>query len=76
MIIIDVRTREEHASSHTEGAICIPLDEIATSNLGGVDFEEKIGLCCRSGARANVARMILMQRGFKNVTLYNEGRCK
>jgi rhodanese-related sulfurtransferase len=73
-MIIDVRTKEEYNDGFIEGAINIPLDQIATSDVGGAKLSDPIAVYCRAGGRANMAKDILTQRGFTNVTLHNGGR--
>lgn len=70
-MLIDVRSPEEYAANHHDGATNVPLDEVEHRELG-IPFDEKITLYCQSGARARLAQMILMQRGFKNAELLNE----
>jgi phage shock protein E len=68
--LIDVRTTEEFNEGHRQGAINIPLDEIET--IGNVIKELTINdvleLYCVSGGRAEMAKQILIQMGFRNVT--------
>ncbi len=67
--LIDVRTAEEYAAGHLEGAINI--------DVTAADFQEKIAdldktgaytLYCRSGKRAERAAGIMRDAGFANVT--------
>lgn len=66
-LVIDVRTRGEFASGAVQGAINIPLDELAnyTDELGSTSRD--ITLYCASGARSAYGQRILMQLGFTNV---------
>lgn len=68
-IIVDVRTKEEHATGAYPGAINIPLDEIPNrvSEFGN-DFSRDITLYCASGARSAYAQRILTQMGYSNTT--------
>ena len=67
-IILDVRTEEEFAEGHIEGAILIPDDEItekAESIL--TDKEQQILVYCRSGRRSKNAASLLVELGYTNV---------
>jgi len=66
--LIDVRTPEEFTGSHAQGALNIPLSEIESGNLAKIDKTKPVYLYCRSGNRANQAKTILEQAGYKNVT--------
>lgn len=66
---IDVRTPEEFAAGHPEGALLIPHDQIASLISEQIpDKDADIQLYCRSGRRADVARDILLQMGYTRVT--------
>ena len=68
-VVIDVRTPEEFASEHINGAINIPYDQIEArrSALDKVKKDENILVYCRSGRRSEIARQSLQKLGFKNV---------
>ena len=69
-LLIDVRTPEEFAERHAEGAVNIPLSDIDGGELGmlkDLPKETPIGLYCRSGGRAGVARNLLIVLGFADV---------
>lgn len=65
-IVIDVREPYEYASGHVAGALNIPPQKLlaGAAELEGIKKDTQIILYCRSGARSNVAKEILMQRGF------------
>lgn len=65
-IVLDVRTAEEWAAGHIEGAVHIPLQQVVEK---GVPFatEDHISVVCRTGYRANIAASVLKSRGFKHV---------
>ena len=67
-LVVDVRSADEFASGHIEGALNIPHDQIA-KRMGelGSDRARKIVLYCRSGKRAGVARDELVASGFTAV---------
>lgn len=65
-VIIDVRTPQEFASGHIDGAVNIPYDQIGKSidSLKGVKKDSPILLYCRSGRRSAIARSVLDGQGF------------
>lgn len=71
-LLIDVRTPEEYAAGHLEGAINIPYDQITRRNgeLGN-ELDRSIVLYCRTGRRSGIAQRSLEELGFKN--LFNAG---
>lgn len=73
MTVIDVRSKSEHKSGNVSGSLNIPLDQISNFDFNKINIntDDKIELYCRSGGRANMAKMILNQRGFTNVSLLN-----
>lgn len=69
---VDVRSGMEFNMGHVEGAINIPLDQIAVryreiENLG----EKPVVFYCRSGARSGQAVAFLNNLGIKKI--YNGG---
>lgn len=68
-MLVDVRTPEEYASRHIEGAINIPVDEIE-SRLADVskDTSKPVVVYCHSGNRAGRAKKILVEHGYSQVT--------
>jgi rhodanese-related sulfurtransferase len=67
---IDVRTNEEFLQSNAAGSINIPINEIG-NNLNKIPKNCPIILCCASGSRSGMAKIILLKNGYKNV--YNIG---
>ncbi|MFQ5675120.1 MAG: rhodanese-like domain-containing protein, partial [bacterium] len=69
---IDVRTPEEYATGHLQGALNIPHDAIG-DRIPDVapDKHQAIRLYCRSGRRAGIAKATLEELGYANV--FNEG---
>ncbi|QIR15026.1 rhodanese-like domain-containing protein [Shewanella aestuarii] len=65
--LIDVRTAEEFAAGHIEGAINIPFDNIVNgiSKLT-LSPDSEIVLYCRSGRRSGIADQSLSEAGFTN----------
>lgn len=68
-VIVDVRTSEEFATGHIDGAVNIPLDQInqGITSIKGLTKESPILVYCRSGRRSAMARAALEQQGFKQV---------
>ena len=69
---IDVRTAEEYAAGHLEDSVNIPYESI-TAKVGDLttDKDTDIRVYCRSGHRSGIAKKMLEEKGFSNVT--NEG---
>ena len=68
VVLIDVRTAEEHAQKHIPGSLSIPLDTIekhAPTKLK--DKEAKILVYCQSGRRSSAACNYLAREGYTNV---------
>jgi phage shock protein E len=67
--VVDVRTPEEFAQAHVQGARNIPVQQLAQryTELGS-DKDVPIVLYCRSGARSAVAAKLLRDHGFTHVT--------
>ncbi len=68
-VIIDVRTAEEFASGHVEGAVNIPHEQIAQgiSSLKHLRKGSLIVLYCRSGRRSGIAAETLERLGYTRV---------
>ncbi|WP_066076265.1 rhodanese-like domain-containing protein [Bergeriella denitrificans] len=68
-IWIDVRSPEEFAEGHIQGAVNIPVDQIA-ERIRSVspDKNAPVNLYCRSGRRAEAALQILQKAGYTRVT--------
>ena len=67
---IDVRSPAEFAEGNCPGSINIPLQEL-TNRLHEIPKDRPVILCCASGGRSGMAKMILMSKGFTKV--YNIG---
>ncbi|MDO5755850.1 MAG: rhodanese-like domain-containing protein [Tissierellia bacterium] len=66
--LIDVRSPGEFASGHIPGAINIPVDQlekVAKKKLK--DKEQRIILCCRSGARSRRGKSLLENMGYTKI---------
>lgn len=69
-MLVDVRTPEEFAGKHLDGAINIPVDDLE-ARMGELKKDADIVLYCRSGARSGRALGMLKAAGFTKV--YNLG---
>jgi len=61
VFLLDVRTREEYASSHAEGAVNVPLDELTAAVKRG-DLpppDSQVCIICQSGRRSAQAAVKL-----------------
>ena len=72
-LLLDVRTPEEFAEGHVEGAINIDHGEVAgrmdeIRELVGGDMHKPVVVYCRSGKRAGLAKQDLVDAGFDRVT--------
>lgn len=67
---VDVRTAGEFASANAPGTINIPLQELG-SRLGEIPRSAPVVLCCASGTRSGMAKMVLKKNGYREV--YNIG---
>lgn len=67
--LIDVRTPEEYAAGHLDGAANIPFDRIG-EKITAVqpDKTAPVHLYCKSGRRAEAARQTLLKMGYTDVT--------
>jgi len=65
--LVDVRTPPEFAEQYIENSVNIPLDTVANS-LDSFRDKKHIIVFCRSGNRSGLAKSILEQNGFTNVT--------
>jgi len=69
-VIVDVRTPEEFAAGHIDGALNIPVN-ILEKSVDQLRVKNKpVITCCRSGARSGLARVTLAAAG---VEAYNGG---
>ena len=68
VLIVDVRTAEEYAQGHLEGAINIPVDKFQTS-FDDLDLskDQPLALYCRTGNRSSLAYLVLENQGYDKV---------
>ena len=67
-IILDVRTPEEYAAGHLEGATLLDFNggEVAAA-IPNLDPEAEYVVYCRSGNRSSQATAMMEKAGFTNV---------
>jgi phage shock protein E len=67
--IIDVRTPEEFAAGHVQGALNIPYERIGTgiAAVPGIGKDSALVLYCRSGRRSGIAKNQLESLGYRRV---------
>lgn len=72
--ILDVREPEEFTGplGHIEGAVLIPLGELAT-RVDELQRDRPVVAVCRAGSRSAQATTILQQAGFRDVANLNGG---
>jgi rhodanese-related sulfurtransferase len=67
-VIIDVRTPQEFAEGHIEGAMNIDFyDNHFENKINAIDKSKTILVYCKSGNRSGKAATILAKNKFKNV---------
>ena len=65
-VYVDVRSAEEFASGNAPGTINIPLPELG-NRLGELSKASPVVLCCASGTRSGMAKLLLKKNGFSRV---------
>lgn len=66
-LLLDVRSPEEFAAGHLDGAVNIPVDALE-ARLDEVGPKERaVVVYCRSGVRSRRARALLLERGWVKV---------
>jgi rhodanese-related sulfurtransferase len=74
VIILDVRTPEEFASGHIEGALNIDFNSGDFANeITRLNPSETYAIYCRSGNRSGQAASIMHKAGFHDVSNLNGG---
>ncbi len=68
-LVIDVRTPDEFAAGHIEGALNIPYDRIGKDirTVKGLQKDQPVLLYCRSGRRSAIAKAALEKEGYRQV---------
>jgi rhodanese-related sulfurtransferase len=71
-VIIDIRTPEEYASGHIEGAVNINYhSETFVPDLGKLDKETTYLVYCRTGRRTSDTVGIMVRLGFTTIYRFN-----
>ena len=70
-ILVDVRSAAEFSSGNAPGTVNIPLGELG-SRLKEIPTSAPVVLCCASGTRSGMAKMMLKKNGYQNV--FNIGK--
>lgn len=66
--LLDVRTQEEYAPAHIEGAVLLPYDAIADHASEILpDPEQPVFVYCRTGRRSRIAAEALSAMGYREV---------
>ncbi len=69
-LFVDVRSAGEFSHANAPETINIPLQELA-KRLGEIPKSAPVVLCCASGTRSGMAKMLLKKNGYREV--YNIG---
>lgn len=68
VIVLDVRTREEYKEKHIPKAINIDVEKILVNKPKELtNYDQKILVYCRSGARSKIACKKLVEYGYKDI---------
>jgi rhodanese-related sulfurtransferase len=65
-MLIDVRSAAEFASANAPGTVNIPLPELG-SRLAEIPKTSPVVLCCASGTRSGMAKLLLKKNGYQQV---------
>lgn len=68
MKIIDVRTKDEYDCGHIKGAELFDIMNMMYGRFPEISKDEDILLYCESGSRATIAKSMMEQVGFTNVS--------
>ena len=69
--LVDVRSSAEFAGGNAPGTVNIPLPELG-SRLSEVPRHAPVVVCCASGTRSGMAKMLLKKNGYTQV--FNVGK--
>lgn len=67
--IVDVRELGEWNAGYIEGSVHLPLDALLHGRMEGIESDKPVVAVCRSGARSEVAALMLRARGFEAYNL-------
>ncbi|MDL2271037.1 rhodanese-like domain-containing protein [Methanobrevibacter sp. OttesenSCG-928-I08] len=74
LLLIDVRSKEEHYENNIPNSVVIPLDTIDENIESKLkDKNEKIFLYCLTGKRSKIAADILEKLGYTNIYVLDGG---
>ena len=65
-VMVDVRSPEEFSSGSAPGTINIPLPELGR-RLSEIPKTSPVVLCCASGTRSGMAKLLLKKNGYSQV---------
>ena len=65
-LLLDVRTAVEFSNGNAPGTLNIPLQELG-GRLSEIPKSSPVVLCCASGTRSGMAKLLLMKNGYKQV---------
>jgi rhodanese-related sulfurtransferase len=69
LLVIDVRTPKEYAAGHAEGAVNVPLEELAKKiHSMDVSKDTTIVTMCEHGGRSSRAALELQKMGYKTTS--------
>ena len=69
-LLVDVRSQDEFGVANAPGTVNIPLGDIG-NRLAEIPKGAPVVLCCASGTRSGMAKMVLKKNGYAEV--YNVG---
>ena len=64
--LVDVRSVGEFAHASASGTLNIPLTELG-SRLSEIPKDKPVVVCCASGSRSGMAKLLLLKNGYRNV---------
>lgn len=69
-LLVDVRSAGEFAAGNAPGTVNIPLSDLG-SRLADIPKTAPVVVCCASGTRSGMAKLMLKKNGYPEV--YNAG---
>lgn len=64
---IDIRTAEEYADGHIDGAKNVTLQDIQDGKMPAADKTKTIYVYCQTGTRSKQAAFVLKNLGYQNI---------
>ena len=65
-VLVDVRSAGEFAAANAPGTVNIPLGELG-SRLAEIPHHAPVVVCCASGTRSGMAKLLLKKNGYAEV---------